>query len=243
MTGTAAVKTAYNEYDAFVSYRQTHDPAVREDIVEHNLYIASILSKRYADKGIEYDDIYQVACLGLLYAVERFDPERNMRFATFATPTVTGEIKKYFRDKGNYIRVPRRLYEIFVKAEKIRRSNAEVTDEELARRLQIPVSLLQQAQNMGSSAFIQSLEEETGEGSTAELIGQEDKSFIMIEDHDFVDYCFSKLSEREAEFVRMRYFDEQSQREIAEKWGVSQMYVSRLERKVLEKIKHLYFKD
>ncbi len=237
----------YDEYSAFLQYRATGSRSIRDEIIKHNLYIAQILSKKFTGRGIEYDDIYQVACLGLLYAAERYDPNMNVKFASYATPTVMGEIKKYFRDKGYYIRVPRRLYEIFKKAERIRRSSAgEIDSVELAERLKIPKELLEQAEEAGNTAFIRSLEEFTdsdGDITVAELIGREDKSFIMVENRDFADYCFSRLSERESEFVKLRYFDEKSQKEIARQWQVSQMYVSRLERRVLEKLKQMYFRD
>ena len=93
------------EYEMFSRYRETGDIALRDEIVSSYIYIAEILSR-----------IFQVACMGILYAVERFDPDKGVKFATYATPTVMGEIRKYFRDKGNFIRIPRRLYEIFYKA-------------------------------------------------------------------------------------------------------------------------------
>ena len=208
------------------------------------MYIAEVLSKKFANKGIDYEDIYQVACLGLIYAVERFDPEEGTKFATFATPTVAGEIKRYFRDKGSYIRVPRQLYNIFIKAEKIRRGGGELSNEEISRILNIPVSTLETALSMGNYAFVKSLEEAAGfDTALMDTIGADDKSFLMIEDKDFVDYCFSQLTPRERDFVKMRYFEEMTQKEIAEKWDTSQMYASRLEKKVLKKIKDMYFKD
>ena len=83
-----------SEYELFSQYRQTRDKALRDEIVENYIYIAEILSRRFINRGIEYDDIYQVACMGILQAVERFDPDRGIKFATFATPTVFGEIRK-----------------------------------------------------------------------------------------------------------------------------------------------------
>ena len=101
------------EYEMFSRYRETGDIALRDEIVSSYIYIAEILSRKFINRGVEYDDIFQVACMGILYAVERFDPDKGVKFATYATPTVMGEIRKYFRDKGNFIRIPRRLYEIF----------------------------------------------------------------------------------------------------------------------------------
>ena len=89
------------EYEMFSRYRETGDIALRDEIVSSYIYIAEILSRKFINRGVEYDDIFQVACMGILYAVERFDPDKGVKFATYATPTVMGEIRKYFRDKGN----------------------------------------------------------------------------------------------------------------------------------------------
>jgi RNA polymerase sigma-B factor len=94
----------------FKLYKETNDKSIREELIHRHLYIAEILSKKYANRGIEYDDIYQVACIGLIYAIDRFDMNKGYEFSSFATPTIIGEIKKYFRDKGWTIRVPRRIH-------------------------------------------------------------------------------------------------------------------------------------
>ena len=106
-----------NEYDLFSEYRKSGSTELRNKIVNLHIYIAEILSRRFIDRGIEYDDIFQVACMGLIYAVERFDPDRGVKFATFATPTVLGEIRRFLRDKAKCIKIPRKMYEIFCKAE------------------------------------------------------------------------------------------------------------------------------
>ncbi|MCX7715627.1 MAG: sigma-70 family RNA polymerase sigma factor [Clostridia bacterium] len=240
--------TRFTEYSRFDLYRKTKDKALRDELVQSYIYIAEILSRKFVNRGIEYDDIFQVACLGILYAVERFDPSKGVRFATYATPTVLGEIRRYFRDKGNFIKVPRKLYEIFYKAEKIRRATEGETMSvsELSRILNLPREVVEQAYEVGDSAFIQSLEHEAyadGTLTLSNLIGYEDDSFVMIENNDFLSCCLNALTEKEQEFVHLRYYKEESQKSISQKWGVSQMYVSRMERKVLEKLKNLYFKD
>ena len=100
--------TAENEL--FSEYKNTKDKKIRDELLQSHLYIAEILSRKFINRGVEYDDIYQVACMGVLYAIERFDPDRGVQFATFATPTVMGEIRRYIRDKGSFIRIPRNLY-------------------------------------------------------------------------------------------------------------------------------------
>ena len=235
------------EYDIFSEYKKTKSKELRNKIVDSYIYIAEILSRRFINRGIEYDDIFQVACMGLIYAVERFDPDRNVKFATFATPTIMGEIRRYFRDRGNFIKIPRKLYEIFYRAEMIkRRIDNEPQEERLARSLNIPPELLRKAYQAGDTAFVMSLEHEAdADGSLmlSNLVGHDETGYMMVEDSDFLEYCLSCLTEKEREFVKRRFYDEESQLKIAENMGVSQMYVSRMERKILKKLRNLYFRD
>ena len=234
------------EYGLFKEYQKTHDKKIRDELVHRYTYIAKILAQKFNGSGVEYDDVYQVACMGVVYAVERFNPDRGVQFATFATPTVLGEIRRFFRDKGNFIKIPRRLYEIFCKAENLRRKKENMTVEEVAKHLNMPREVVEEAYRVGDAAFIKSLEDEAytdGGLSLSNMVGRDDEGFMLIENSDFLKYCMSKLDERESEFVRLRFYDEKTQREIADKWNVSQMYVSRLERKVIEKLKNLYLND
>ena len=235
-----------SEYELFSRYRQTRDPKLRDSLVESYIYIAEILSRKFINRGVEYDDIYQVACLGILYAVERFDPDRGVKFATFATPTVLGEIRRYFRDKGNFIRIPRKLYEVFYKAEKIRRLSADISLAEIARILNIPEQTLESLYEIGDMSFIKSLEYEAyadGEAALSSVVGVDDKNYLMIENRDFIQSCLDRLTEDERRFVQLRYYEEKSQKEIADITGVSQMQISRMEKKVLKKIRNMYFRD
>jgi len=242
-----AEKTYTAEENLFFEYRRTGDKKIRDELVNSYLYIAEDVSKKFINRGVDYDDIYQVACMGIMYAVDRFNPERGVSFATFATPTVLGEIRHYFRDRGQFIKVPRKLYEIFFRAEQLKRSYSDnITPEEISRILDIPEDVLRKAYKIGDMAFIKSLEDEAyadGNLTLSNLIGVDDNSFIMIENKDFINYCMSRLSEKESEFVRLRYYDELSQVQIAKKWGTSQMYVSRTEKKVLKKIRAMLFES
>ena len=234
------------ECELFSQYRKTGDTRIRDEIVASYIYIAEILSRKFINRGIDYDDIYQVASMGVLYAVERFDPDRGVKFATFATPTVMGEIRRYFRDKGNFVRVPRRLYEVFYRAERIKRTTSNVSDAEIARRLNMPDEVIREAAGVGDMSFVKSLEYEAladGAMSLANVIGEEDNHFLMLENKDFIDYCMKQLSDGEREFIKMRYDDELTQKQIADKLGISQMQVSRMEKKILKKIRNLYFRD
>lgn len=238
----------FDEYEMFSEYIKTRDISIRNKIASEYMYIADILSKKFLNRGIEYDDIYQVACMGVLYAIERFDPNRGIRFSTYATPTVLGEIRKYFRDKGSFVRIPRKLYEVFYKAERIRRGLApeKNTHEEIARILNLPLKTVLEAYEIGDSSFVQSLEQEAfadGNMTLSNVIGKEDNDFMMIENREFINYCLKQLSQKELEFVSLRYSKEMTQKEISEKWQVSQMYISRFEKKLLKKFKNMYFRD
>ncbi len=244
----AALRKSFvsSEYELFSEYRRTKSRSLRDKIVESYIYIAEILSRKFINRGVEYDDIYQVASLGILYAVERFDPNKGVKFATFATPTVLGEIRNYFRDKGNFVRIPRRLYEIFYKAEQIKRVQNDISDEEVARILNISEADMQRLREIGDFSFIKSLEYEAyadGELSLSEVLGAEDNHILMLEDREFIDSCMKRLSEKERQFVELRYNNELSQAEIAQRLNISQMQVSRMEKTVLKKFRTMYFKD
>lgn len=231
----------------FFEYRATGDKRIRDELVGSYIYIAEVLSKKFINRGIEYDDIFQVACMGVMYAVERFDPSRGVCFATYATPTVLGEIRHYFRDKGSFIRVPRKLYTIFYRAEQLKRHNNDnMSVDELSRILDIPREDIIHAYEVGDSAFIKSLEDEAyadGRLTMSNILGVDDNNFIMIENKDFVEYCMGRLSEQEAELVRLRYYEELTQPQIAKRWDRSQMYVSRLEKKVLKKLRNMFMNN
>ena len=235
-----------SEYEMFSEYRRTRDVKLRDELVESYIYIAEILSRKFINRGVEYDDIYQVACLGILYAVERFDPDKGVKFATFATPTVLGEIRRYFRDKGSFVRIPRKLYEIFYKAEKIRRLSSDISRAEIARILNIPEKTLDAIYETGDLSFIKSLEYEAyadGELALSTVVGIDDRHYLMIENEDFVDSCLRSLADEERDFVKYRYYEEKSQKEIADIMGTSQMQISRMEKRVLKKIRNMYFRD
>ena len=245
--------TVRDERDLFCQYRLTKDKAIREEIIDRYVYIAEIIAKRFTknnrlyNNGMDYDDVYQVACLGLLYAAERYDPDKGVKFASFATPTIIGEVRRYFRDKGFFIKVPSRLYEIFRKAERIKRTEGDPTLTDMARVLGVDESVVREAYKTGDAAFVQSLESEFlgNEDSLAlmDTLGKEDKSFLVIENSDFIDYCSKLLTPQERKFVQLRYYDELNQKKLGEIMTMSQMQVSRFEKKVLKKLRGIYFGD
>lgn len=247
-----ALKTV-SEYDLFTEYRDTANHLFRDEIIERYVYIPEIIAKKFTrnrrsyDNGVDYDDIYQVACIGLIYAADRFDPDKNVKFASFATPTIIGEVRKFFRDKGFVIKVPSRLYEVFRKAERIKRTETDNSVSDMARIIGVSEETVKEAYKTGDAAFVKSIESEMlGSDDNIALvdtIGKEDSSFLVIENSDFVDYCKKQLDEDECRFVDLRYYDEYSQKEISEIMNMTQMQVSRMEKKILKKLRQIYFGD
>ena len=247
------VQEIKTERELFAAYRESKDADLRDEIVRRYVYIPEIVARKFSRKnrsynnGIDYDDIYQVACLGLLYAADRYDPDKDVKFASFATPTIIGEVRRFFRDKGFIMKVPGRLYDIFKKAERIKRNGSEINTREVARILGVSEDTVLEAYKMGDAAFVRSIESEfVGEDdniAVSDTLGREDTGYLVIENSDFIHYCEKRLTPEERQFVRMRYYDELSQRAIAEKLGMSQMQISRTEKKVLKKLRNLYFGD
>lgn len=234
--------------DLFKYYSETRDKETRDILIEKHLYIAEILSKKYANRGIEYDDIYQVACIGLIYAIDRFDIDKGYEFSSFATPTIIGEIKKYFRDKGWTIRVPRRIQELSKKinnakiylSQELQRSP---TIEDIAKYLNSTEEEVLEAMEASKVYTPQSLDvtydpnNDDKDINLAELIGEDDYYFSKIENNDFLMKTMEKLNDVEKQILIDRYFNKKTQVTIAKALNISQMTVSRIEKKVLEKLK------
>ena len=231
--------------ELFKRYKETGDIALRNQIAEKYLYIADILAKKFVGRGVEYDDLKQVASLALLRGIDRFDPDLGMQFTTFITPTITGEIKNYFRDKSRMVKLPRRLGEISVAVKKysaqyesekgIKPSVKQIaialklTEEEVVNALEIGgvVSL----DSMASSA------DDENETSLYSLLGGEEDGYERFEIKEVLKSAMRDFSDMEKALVKYRYFDELSQSETAKRLGVSQMFVSRMERKLLSALK------
>lgn len=223
------------ESELFKEYKKTHDKKIRDELVSRYIYIAKILAAKSAAYGVEFDDLYQVACIGIVLAVERFDPERGIQFSTFLAPTVTGEIKRFMRDKARPIRLPRNLYETLVKAEAEKKNSGNLTISELSEKLDIPEKTLLDAYAAGDAVNIKSIDDFSA--NTAFDASYDDSGFAVIESRDFLEYCISQLSDKEKEVFSMRFIDGRTQKDTASKIGTSQMTVSRLEQKIVEKIK------
>lgn len=240
--------------ELFAKYQIDKDIGIRDELIKRNMYVAEILSKKYAGKGIDYEDIFQVASMGLIYAIQRFDPDKGFEFSSFATPTIIGEIKKYFRDKGWSIRVPRRIQELSKKVNmaKVKLSQDQkrvptvgdiakelgVTQEEVletidASQAYSPISLDIKYDSDG----------EDKDMSLGELIGQDDRNYTEIENIDMLNAIMQDLTDVEKKIVHDRYFHGKTQMELASELDVSQMTISRMEKKILSKLRFEYQKQ
>lgn len=229
----------------FSKYMNNPSAFNRNEIVNKYFYLAEIISRKFLNRGLEYEDIFQVACIALIKAVERFDPGKGVKFVSFATPTIIGEIKRYFRDKGSVIRIPRRIYEVYQKVNHAREYLSHELQriprvDEIAKYLKISEENVLEIIESSNAYNIQSFDQTVFNDDDLELhetIGSDDGTFERIENRDFLEKSLSRFSEPEKEFIRMRYFRGKTQKDIADKLGVSQMYVSRLEKKVLDRFR------
>lgn len=238
-------KTNETEEALFECYKVNHSLENRNKIINKYVYLAEIISKKFVNRGVDYDDIYQVACIALIKAVERFDTDKGVKFVSFATPTLIGEIKRFFRDKASVIRIPRRIYEVY---QKVNNARDLLTQElqrsprvdEMANYLGIEEETVLEIIESWNTYTPQSFDQTVYDNDDMELhetIGSDDISFERIENKDFIQKSLDGFNLAEKEFIRLRYFGNKTQKDIAEKLGVSQMYISRMEKKVIERFR------
>jgi RNA polymerase sigma-B factor len=230
-----------------VRYHRHDDPAAREQLVERFLPLARQLARRYQRGGEQLDDLIQVASLGLLKAIDRFDPARETAFSSFAVPTILGELKRHFRDKGWSVRVPRDLQELAVKVDRVgeemsRELGRAPTPAEIAERTGTTLEQVLEAREASAAYRAVSLDrprtddEEDGD-SYADAVGAEDPGYGLAEDAATVESLMRVLSEREREVLRLRFEEDLTQSEIGQRVGVSQMHVSRLIRQSISRLR------
>jgi len=218
------------------------DPAhrrARDELVTLHLPLVQFLARRFRDRGEPLEDLVQVGTIGLIKAVDRFDPERGYEFSTFATPTIVGEIKRHFRDKGWAVRVPRRLQELRISlgqatAELSQRSGRAPTVAELAAHLDISedevIEGLEGAQAYSTTSLDAQVGGEDGDGSPslADRLGTDDLDLEAVEYRESLKPLLAALPSRERRILALRFFHGMTQSEIAAEVGISQMHVSRL---------------
>jgi RNA polymerase sigma-B factor len=223
------------------------DQAARDALVERFLPLARQLARRYQHGGEQLDDLVQVASLGLLKAIDRFDPARETAFSSFAVPTILGELKRHFRDKGWSVRVPRDLQELSVRVERVTDSlgrelgRAPTLAEVSERTGHTPEQVLEAREASGAYRAV-SLdrprdEEDEGDGTVGAAMGVEDPGFGVAEDAATVQRLMRVLSDREREVLRLRFAEDLTQSEIGARVGVSQMHVSRLIRQAVAQLR------
>ena len=227
-------------------YHHEGDPAAREALVERFLPLARQLARRYQRGGEPLDDLIQVASLGLLKAIDRFEPDRPSAFSSFAVPTILGELKRHFRDRGWSVRVPRDLQEMAVRVERVaeelsRGLGRAPTPGEIAEHLGATTEQVLEAREAAGAYRAVSLDrprddDEEGDGMT-ETMGAEDPGFHLAEAAATVEQLMSALSDREREVLRLRFEEDLTQSEIGARVGVSQMHVSRLIRQAVTRLR------
>ncbi len=235
-------------------YCRTRDVELRNALVEQYAYIAQIAAKKFVGRGVDYDDLYQVALLALLRALERYDCGRGVKFTSFAMPSVIGEIKNYFRDKTRPIRLPRRSGELL---KSLANAQEELTVQlghppkpaDIARQMGISIEQVYELLEARNSVRVLSLDENAPgrdgeEGARlGEMLGVEENAYGLVENRDFLNKAMELLNEREKEVLLRRFVQGESQRAIAQVMGVSQMYISRMERKVLGRLREYLTRD
>ncbi len=234
----------------FKRYTETRDRRTRDQLVVMHQNLVRFLAGKFANRGEALEDLVQVGVIGLINAVDRFDPERGTKFSTYATPTIVGEIRRHFRDKAWALKVPRRLQELNLAANK--------AAEELSQRLGHPPIIQEIAVEIGAS------EEETLEAielgnaydtvsldsklvhegesaplTLAEFVGDLDSSLQSIETFGDLKQAIESLEPREKAIIYYRFFKDMSQTEVAKRLNISQMHVSRLQQKALRRLKEL----
>lgn len=231
--------------ELFARYKETGDVALRNQIAEKYLYIADILAKKFTGRGVEYDDLRQVAALALVRGIDRFDPDMGMQFSTFITPTITGEIKNYFRDKSRMVKIPRRLGEISAAVKKFADEYAASEGEKpsvrkIAKALSLSEEDVVQALEIGGTLSLDGMatdDEGENDRSLYALLSGGEEEYEAFETKQTLSAAMRDFSDTEKALVKFRYVDELSQSETAKRLGVSQMFVSRMERKLLEKLR------
>jgi RNA polymerase sigma-B factor len=229
-------------------YHEQGDLAAREQLIEQYMSLVRSLARRYSYRGEQLEDLVQIGAIGLIKAIDRFDVNRGVELTTYATPNIIGEIKRHFRDRGWSVRVPRGLQELNIQLsrliEELTVQNgrsptipelakaAGVTDEEVLEALESGRAYTSLSLSAGSGGH-----DDDGELDPLESLGTEEHQYEVSEDRAVLEPGFRVLDERERRILHLRFFEGLTQSQIAQQVGISQMHVSRLIRRSLEKIR------
>lgn len=232
--------------ELFREYARTRDRRTRDDLVAAHIGLARHLAGRFVGRGEPFEDLFQVACLGLLKAVERFEPERGLEFTTFASPTILGELKRHFRDHGWSLHVPRQVKELHVR---VAGAMGELTQRlghapraiDLAEYLGVAEDQVLAALEAGRSYRPTSLDSPAPGGDAGDSLGitiaDDDPLLVGIEDRVAVRDLIEGLPPRERAIMHLRFYEDQTQQQIADHFGISQMQVSRIIAKMLSQMR------
>jgi RNA polymerase sigma-B factor len=228
-------------------YHEQGDLQAREQLIEQYMSLVRSLARRYSYRGEQLEDLVQIGAIGLIKAIDRFDLERGVELTTYATPNIIGEIKRHFRDKGWSVRVPRGLQELNVQLSRLMEQltvqlGRSPTIPELAKAAGTEEEAVLEALESGRAYSSLSLSQGSGGDGDEDLdplesIGSEEHQYEVSEDRAVLAPGFRVLDERERKILQLRFFDGLTQSQIAQQVGISQMHVSRLIRRSLEKIR------
>ena len=241
------VNRAEQDRALFARYLDKRDPVDREMLVERFLPLARQLARRYQRPEEPFDDLFQVACLGLVKAIDRFDLEREVAFSSYAVPTILGEIKRYFRDRTWSVRVPRDLQELALKVDRAVSElsldlHRQPTVEEIGAKVGADEEDVLEALEASGAYKATSLESPRGSeddsGDTlGDTLGTEEHGFALAEDRATIEHLMRSITPREREVLHLRFAEDLTQAEIGERIGVSQMQVSRIIRQSVARLR------
>ncbi len=229
--------------ELFRRYRLEGDEDARDELITMYLNLVKYLASRFRNRGEPIDDLVQVGTIGLIKAIDRFDIDRQVEFTTYATPTIVGELKRYFRDKGWAIKVPRRLQELSFKVNQAvdaltQRNQRSPSVAEIAEYLGVSSEEVLEAMETSEAYNFVSLESDRGSDSSdtfsiLEYIGKDDALMAVVDDRTTLSFALKQLTPQEQRVLYLRFFEGLTQTEIAHQLEISQMQVSRLLRRTL----------
>jgi RNA polymerase sigma-B factor len=237
-----------NDRELLRRYHEEGDLSAREQLIEQYMSLVRSLARRYSYRGEQLEDLVQIGAIGLIKAIDRFDLERGVELTTYATPNIIGEIKRHFRDRGWAVRVPRGLQELNVQLSKLVEQltvqlSRSPTIPELAKAAGVEEEEVLEALESGRAYSSLSLSQGSGGGDDdddldpLESLGTEEHQYEVSEDRAVLAPGFAVLDDRERTILHLRFFEGLTQSQIAQQVGISQMHVSRLIRRSLEKIR------
>jgi RNA polymerase sigma-B factor len=247
--GDDRLARTFKERRLFAQYRARDDQAARDALVERFLPLATRLARRYHRGGEPLEDLVQVASIGLLKAIDRFDPARGIAFSSFAVPTIAGELKRHFRDKGWSMRVPRDLQELALRVDRaterlVHELGRAPTAAEIAQDVGVSIEQVLEAREAAAAYRAESLDRSCSDDDqdgtrVVDTLGGDDPGYRQAESSATVESMMSILSDREREILRLRFVKDLTQSEIGDRVGLSQMHISRLLRQAVARLREV----